>query len=209
MMTEAASGQTQEGRPSETDVARAAAARRVAEQAHSGALTLDEYAERAAAIEQAGTVEELDAAVLGLPEEGGSAAPGRRGRWLIGVFGGTEQRGRWRLSNRLRVIALLGGVRLDLGPAEPEATESLITIVAVLGGVELTAPPGVPIQLSGFSLLGGKSDERAGGPPLPASPLIRARVFAVLGGVKVKDRLPRRNLLEVIRARSAGRTAHS
>ena len=207
-MTGATPGRAQEERRSDIDVARAAAARRVAEQAQSGGLTLDEYAERAAAIEQAATVEELDAAVVGLSDEGGGASGGRA-RWLIGVFGGTEQRGRWRLSNRLRVIALLGGVRLDLGPAEPEAAESLITIVAVLGGVELTAPPGVPIQLTGFSLLGGKSDERAGGPPLPASPLIRVRVFAVLGGVKIKDRPPRRNLLEVIRARSAGRTARS
>ena len=169
-------------------------------------LTLDEYAERAAAVEQAASAKELDAAVRGLPEQTVGSTEARGGRWLVGVFGGTEQRGRWRLSSHLRIVAVLGGVTLDLGLAEPEGPESLITVIAVLGGVEIIAPPGVPIQLSGFSLLGGKSDERSGGPPLPGSPLLRVRCITLLGGVKVKDRPPRRNLLDVIRARDGGPT---
>jgi hypothetical protein len=186
--------------------ARAAAVTQLAERSVHQGLTLDEYAERAAAVEQAASVEELEAAVQGLPEERAAAPPVRHARWLVGVFGGTEQRGRWRLSSRLRIIALLGGVSLDLGQAQPEASESLITVFAFLGGVEIVAPPGVTIELSGFSLLGGKSDERSAGPPLPASPVIRLRVFAVLGGLKVKRRSPRRNLLDVIRARRTART---
>jgi hypothetical protein len=165
-------------------------------------LTLEEYAERVVAVEQAATADELDAATLGLPEESAGVSPVRRPRWLVVVFGGTEQRGRWRLSNRLRIVVAFGGATLDLGTAQPEAPESVITVVAFLGGAEIIAPPGVPIQLSGFSLLGGKGDKRAGGPPLPGSPLIRVRAFAILGGVTVKDRpQPRRNLLDVIRAR--------
>lgn len=182
--------------------ARETAVNDLARQASSGGLTLDEYAERAVALEQAATVEELNAAVRGLPEENAAVTSARGGRWLVGVFGGTEQRGRWRLSSHLRIVAVLGGVTLDLGAAQPEAPESLITVVAVLGGAEIIAPPGVSIQLSGFSLLGGKSDERSGGPPLPGSPLVRVRCVTFLGGVKVKDRPPRRNLLDVIRARS-------
>ena len=182
--------------------ARETAVNELAQQATSTHLTLDEYAERAVAVEQAASVDELDAAVRGLPEQTVAATEARAGRWLVGVFGGTEQRGRWRLSSRLRIVAALGGVTLDIGLAEPEAPESLITVVAVLGGVEIIAPPGVSIQLSGFSLLGGKSDERSGGPPLPGAPLVRVRCITLLGGVKVKERPPRRNLLEVIRARS-------
>jgi hypothetical protein len=174
------------------ETARETAVSDLAQQASSG-LTLDEYAERAVALEQAATVEELSAAVRGLPEEITAATSGRSARWLVGLFGGTEQRGRWRLSSHLRIVAVFGGVTLDLGAAQPEAPESLITVVAVLGGAEIIAPPGVSIQLSGFSLLGGKSDERSGGPPLPGSPLIRVRCVTFLGGVKVKDRAPRRN----------------
>ena len=83
---------------------------------------------------------------------------------------------------------MLGGVKLDLGQAEPEAPESLMTVVAVLGGVEITAPLGAPIELTGVSLLGGTSDERSPGPRLPECPLVRLRAFCLFGGVKVKER---------------------
>lgn len=185
--------------PSEPD--RAAAVRRIAAQAAGGGLTLEEYAERVLAVEQAANAEEVEAAVAGLPEEAGAAATSRR--WLVAVFGGTEQGGRWRLSRRLWILALFGGAKLDLGRAEPEVPESVITVIALFGGAELLAPPGVPVQFSGFSFFGGRSDERGGGPALPGSPLIRVRAFAVLGGVAVKERKPQRNLLELIRARRA------
>jgi hypothetical protein len=135
-------------------------------------MTLDEYAERALAVEQAATVDELDAALRGLAEEMAGVSPARRARWLISVFGGTEQRGRWRLSSRLRIVSVFGGVDVDLGAAEPEAPESLITVVAILGGAGIIAPQGVPIQLSGFSLFGGKGDKRSGGPALAGAPLV-------------------------------------
>jgi len=141
------------------------------------ALTLEEYAERGASDGGA---------------TNGLAPEVRRPRWLVGILGGSEHRGRWRLASRLRIAAIFGGAKLDLGNAEPEAPESVITIFAFFGGVEIVAPPGVSIQLSGISLLGGKSDERAEAPPLPGAPLIRVRVLAILGGVKVKDRNPSR-----------------
>jgi hypothetical protein len=142
------------------------------EQSH---LTLDEYTERITAGETPAP----------------PPAAKRRPRWLIGVLGGSEHKGRWRLANRLRIIAFLGGVNLDLGQAEPDGPESLITIVAVLGGVEISAPPGVPIELTGISLLGGKSDERPPGPRLPGCPVVRVRAFCLFGGVKVKERQDR------------------
>jgi len=135
-------------------------------------LTFDEYAERVGTGDAAGPP---------------SGEP-RRPRWLVGVLGGSEQKGRWRLGSRLRIIAVLGGVTLDLGSAEPEAPESLITVFALFGGVEILAPPGVPVELTGISLLGGKSDDRAPGSRLPGCPVVRLRTFCLFGGVKVKER---------------------
>jgi hypothetical protein len=129
-------------RPS-VETARETAVNALAQQASSGGLTLDEYAERAVALEQAATVEELHAAVRGLPEENAAVTSARGAHWLVGVFGGTEQRGRWRLSHHLRIVAVLGGVTLDLVTAQPEGPESLITVVGVIGGAEIIAPPGV------------------------------------------------------------------
>jgi hypothetical protein len=106
--------------------------------------------------------------------------------WLVGVLGGSEERGRWRLGRRLSILAIFGGVKLDLGQAQIEAAEPSIVVFAFFGGVEIAAPPGLPIALSGFSLLGGKSDERPPGPPLPGARPIRVRAYAVLGGVTIK-----------------------
>jgi hypothetical protein len=137
-------------------------------------LTFDEYAQR---------IERGESAPPPLAPE-----PARRRRWMVGVLGGTDQKGRWRLGSRLWIVAVLGGVKLDLGQAQPEAPESLITVFAVLGGAELTAPPCVPVELTGASLLGGKSDERPPGPSLPGCPVVRLRVFSLFGGASVKAR---------------------
>jgi hypothetical protein len=182
--------------------ARETAVRGLAQRATSGSLTLDEYAERALAVRQAASAEELDVALLGLPEEAAGAPAARRPRWLVNVLVGGQWRGPWRLSDHLRVVAVFAVATLDLGTAQPEAPESVITVVTAFGGASIIAPQGVSIQLSGFSLFGGRSDKRAELPPLPGSPLVRVRAFSLFGGVRVEDRPPRRNLLDVIRARS-------
>lgn len=185
----------------ETSAARETATRDLARGATGGNLTLGEYAERASAIEQAATTDEIHDAVQGLPEEAPGAA--QAGRWIVALLGGTEQRGRWRLSRRLHVISALGGATLDLSAAQTEAPESIITVVAILGGAQIIVPQGVSVQLSGLSLLGGKGDKRPAGPPLPGSPLVRVRAFTFLGGVSVEEPKVRRNLLEIIRSRRA------
>lgn len=158
---------------------------RLAERATDGSMTLDEYSARAASLRRAATITELDAAVADLPQPAGRA-PGIHRSWIFGIFGGTDQRGRWRLGRRLRVVCVFGGAHLDLGAAQPEAPECTITAVALLGGVDLLAPPGVQVLLSGLAILGGRSDERPKGEPLPGAPIVRVRSFAFLGGVKVK-----------------------
>ena len=139
---------------------------------------------RADAVHRAADAGEVAAALADVREPGAGLA-GESRSWLVGILSGTEQRGRWRLAARLRIVALLGGVKLDLGAAEVQAPVSTITVLAILGGAEISAPAGVSVQLSGASLFGGRGDERSPGPPLPGSPLIRVRSFALFGGVKV------------------------
>jgi DUF1707 SHOCT-like domain len=177
---------------------RETATRELAHTAASGGMTLGEYAERASAIEEATTPEEIKAVLAGLPEEAAGLPPARHARWIVAVFGGTRQRGRWRLSRRLWVLAALGGANLDLSTAQAEAPESVITAVVILGGAVLLVPQGVPVQLSGLSLFGGKADRRAGGPALTGSPLVRVRGFTLFGGLAVKEPPGRRTLREII-----------
>jgi uncharacterized protein DUF1707/cell wall-active antibiotic response 4TMS protein YvqF len=164
---------------------RSTAVQRLASLAAGGGLTLGEYADRAVKLDEATTDEQLDQAFAGLPEQAPEPPVRQSRRWLVGVFGGAEQRGRWRLG-KLRIVAFFGGATLDLGQAQVEGSDALITVFALLGGVDITAPPNIPLQLSGLSLLGGRSDKRPAGTPLPGAPLVRVRVFAVLGGLNVK-----------------------
>jgi len=185
-----------------SEYTRETAVRGLGHRATSGSLTLDEYAERAAAIQQAATTEELDALLRELPEEAAGAPAARRPRWLVSVFVGGGLRGRWRLRDHLRVVAIFTVRTLDLGTAQLEAPESVITLITAFGGASIIAPQGVSIQLSGCALFGGRDDKRAELAPLPDSPLVRVRAFSLFGGVRIEDRPPRRNLLDVIRARS-------
>lgn len=164
---------------------RSAAVDRLTRHATGGELTLDEYAACAAAIAAATTPAELEAATAPVAHEPPIPVP-TPGRTLVGILGGTDQRGRWRLPRRLRILAVFGGVSADLGTAQVEAPLSTITVLAVFGGVSLTAPPGLSVQLSGFSLLGGKSDKRPAGLPLPGAPVIHVRAYTLLGGVSVE-----------------------
>jgi len=169
---------------------RSAAIAQLTRHATAGELTLAEYADVAAAIEAASTADQLDAALAPVAHDPPTPVS-TPGRTLVGVFGGADQRGRWRLPRRLRILAVFGGVSADLGSAQVEAPISTITVLAVFGGVSLTAPTGVSVQLSGAALLGGKSDKRPVGPPLPGSPLIHVRAYTLLGGVSIERAKPR------------------
>jgi hypothetical protein len=182
------------------DSARETASKGLARLAVGGDLTLGEYADRADAIQQAATTDELDA----LPQ---ARAPGpraaRRPRWLISVLAGVQRRGHWRLREHLRVVSIFAVQTVDLGTAQPEAPESTVTIITAFGGVVIIVPEGVSLDVSGFGLFGGRNDNRAEVPPFFGSPLIRIRALSIFGGVRVEDRAPQRGLLQEIRAESS------
>ena len=177
------------GEATEVESARERARQRLMRSA-TGGLTLGEYAERVRTLEQAGTDDQIDVAIRGLPEEIAGPPAHRMPRWIIAVFGGTAQRGRWRLGKRVFVVTAFGGATLDLSAAQAEAPESTINVVTILGGADIIAPPGIAVELSGLALLAGKADKRAPGPPLPGSPVVRVRAFTFLGGVAIKEPQP-------------------
>ncbi len=72
-------------------------------------------------------------------------------------LGRSHRTGRWRLSPKTSVIALLGSCRLDLREAHLDGEVSKMTATVFLGGVTIVIPPGVEVRPSGLSLLGGAS----------------------------------------------------
>jgi hypothetical protein len=163
---------------------------RLREHLVAGRLTLDEFSERLDAAYAARTHAELEPLTRDLPEHVPARQVSRREptRWSVAVMGGVERKSRWRLEESTVAIAFMGGVELDLRAAEITSDVVEITAIAIMGGVEITVPEGVDVDVTGFAFMGAKEDKIADVPPLPGSPLIRVRAFALMGGVEVKSK---------------------
>ena len=59
-----------------------------------------------------------------------------------------------------------------------------MTKVSLLGGVSIGVPPGIRVDASGFSLLGGTSVD-AGPEPGPGAPTVHIRAYSLLGGTRI------------------------
>ena len=112
----------------------------------------------------------------------------RATRRIVGVFGSTRVRGRWRPARPMRVVAVLGGCQVDLCDAEVHGDDVEIRAVAVLGGIEVLVPEGVAAEVRGFALRGAKEDRVRRCPIDPDAPLVRVHATAVFGGVTVRTR---------------------
>lgn len=110
---------------------------------------------------------------------------------LAAFMGGNVRKGSWAVPRYLKVVAVMGGVQLDLRQAvlAPGLTE--IEVFAVMGGVEIVVPPGVRVETMGMAVMGG-FDTSAGDAHAtsPDRPFIRISGLAVMGGVEAKMRLP-------------------
>jgi hypothetical protein len=103
----------------------------------------------------------------------------------LSLLGGTRHSGRFDVPSSALFIAGIGGMDLDLREATLPAGGATITKVSLIGGVSLVVPPGVRVEVSGFSLLGGKNIERESVED-PSAPVLRVRAFGLIGGVKVR-----------------------
>jgi hypothetical protein len=105
-------------------------------------------------------------------------------QWQVTPLGGMKRTGRWRPRGRIVLVTLIGGMDLDMREAELSTPEVTVTKVSLIGGVRLRVPPGVRVEVSGFTLLGGRRIELPdeGGPDAPT---VRLRAFGLSGGVHV------------------------
>ena len=176
-----------------SDAERDAALATLREAAAEGRLSLEEMSERTGDALTARTRGELAAVTRDLPAAPApEAAPERTTRWLVGVMGGMDRRGRWRLGRHCRVINIMGGCDLDLSDAVIEGPEVDITVWSLMGGSDITVPEGVAVDLGGIALLGA-NDLRAEGPlPRPGAPVVRVRAYSLMGGTDVRVRPSRR-----------------
>ncbi len=172
----------------------------MAKHCSEGRLTLEEFSQRVEVALAARTWGELDQVLAGLPPESAPPSTAPTSSHVVAVFGGASRRGRWRPGSRLRATAVFGGVDLDLRNAELRGSEIEIRAVAVFGGVDIVVPEGVVVELSGFSLFGGKDARVADVPVIPGSPVVKVRGFPVFGGVSVRSKRSGWRLIDQVRS---------
>ena len=73
---------------------------------------------------------------------------------IVSFFSSNERTGHWTLPRRIRVLAIMGHVQLDLRDAEIGIGVSIIEAVAVLGNIEIIVPPHVAVECDGDALVG-------------------------------------------------------
>lgn len=165
-----------------------------------GRITLDEFSDRVGLVYAARTSTDLERVTTDLPSVGPrqpsapappATRPGRARRavkWTVSIFGGNQQKGRWRIEGETAAISFMGGCQLDLRQAEVVGDEASITCIAFMGSVDIIVPEGIEVVLEGFAFMGGRHSRIQDAPTLPGSPLIRVRAFAFMGGVSVRSR---------------------
>ncbi|MEQ7009182.1 DUF1707 domain-containing protein [Actinopolymorpha sp. B17G11] len=101
---------------------------------------------------------------------------------LIGIFGGGERKGRWRVRRRTNAVAVFGGFDLDMTEATFDARRVEIRLFALFGGISITIPDGVEVQNQCGGVLGGVSINTGDTPPPPGAPVIVLKGVAIFGG---------------------------
>jgi hypothetical protein len=179
-----------------SDAERDAVLRTLGDHAAVGRLTLDELEDRSGRALTAKTRGELATLTSDLPREAGQTAgispvPSRRKpvRWMVAVMSGGRRRGRFRAAGSINSVAVMGGNEIDLREAEIEGGELTLNLIAFMGGSEVYVPDSVELDVGGFSFMGGHEEVGNERPPRPGAPLIRIRIYNVMGGASIY-RLP-------------------
>ena len=175
-----------------SDTERERTVERLRAAAGDGRLTLEELAERVEGALAARTRDALEPLTADLPSPALAPTPREGTRWTVGILGGGDRKGRWRIASRSTVVNVLGGADLDLRDAMIDSNETVITVVSILGGSDIIVPEGVEVELGGFAILGGNDLKVEGPRPRPGAPVVRVRAFSLLGGTDVKTKRARR-----------------
>jgi hypothetical protein len=169
--------------------------------AGDGRITFEELDQRLEAAYGARTYGDLTEVTADLPAAGEAppgplqTAPGTFPAARIGgepgsgmsvaILGSVDRGGTWVVPPRHSVVAVLGGVQLDLREARFSQREVTIDVFTLMGGVDITVGEDVDVDVSGFGIMGG-FDHRASGPGLPGAPKVRVVGLALMGGVNVR-----------------------
>jgi hypothetical protein len=178
--------------------------------AGDGRLTLEELDERLDAVYAAKTYAELEPVTRDLPHPGAANAPspapapapapagdparfgGQPGSSIaIAIMGGFTRKGDWVVPKDFTAFALMGGGEIDMSEARFEEQSVTLHVVAIMGGFEITVPDDANVHVTGIGIMGG-FDHGASGGGDPGGPVITINGLALMGGVEVKRKRPKK-----------------
>ena len=172
-----------------SDAERDATLRTLGEHAAVGRLTLAELEDRAGQALEARTRGELATLTSDLPAEQAPARVRQPVRWMVAIMGGSHRRGQFRAVGSINAVAIMGGDEIDLRDAEIEGGELTLNLFAMMGGANIYLPDSVEIEVGGFSVMGGHEEIGSQRSPRPGAPMVRIRIYNLMGGASVY-RLP-------------------
>jgi Domain of unknown function (DUF1707) len=185
-----------------SDRERDAVVQRVQEAFADGRLDDSEFDERMRAALTARTHANLDVLLADLPAASTGpgatqAIPGRGpGRVAIALKSSVRRAGRWRVPERYTTVVYKGGGWLDLRAAELTGPVTTLLTVAYKSTVTILVPPGVRVEMTGFGVTQGLTDDQDPGYQLAAdAPVIHVRGLAYKGTVEITTRPPERPAL--------------
>jgi len=106
---------------------------------------------------------------------------------LVSVFGSTERSGTGSVPDHVRMIAVFGDTRLDLGEAPLEGRTIRIHLLCLFGGIGISVPARANVSIEAVSIFGGVSNRSLGSTD-PDAPRIVISGLVLFGGAEVKVR---------------------
>lgn len=189
-----------------SDAERHQVAELLREAAGEGRLDLDELEERLEATYAARTYADLvpitadipaSSAVIPLqpqqPATPAPAGPAARYHSSVAVLGGVTRKGRWVVGPTHTAVAVMAGVDIDLRDAVLTSRETVITANAFWAGIDIIVNEHTQVVVDGVGIMGAFDQVDKVEPRLTAdSPVVRVRGVALMAGVTVVRKGPRR-----------------
>jgi hypothetical protein len=203
-----------------SDADRERVAEKLREAAGDGRLTMDELDERLDAVYAAKTYAELAPITHDLPDAGAAGgyapAPARpssgdvrqyggdaTSHTAVAILGGFSRKGDWVVPKTFNAFMLMGGGEIDMREARFSEPEVSIHVVAIMGGCEITVPEDATVHVTGVGIMGAFEHSVAGAGS-QGGPVINVSGVALMGGVEVKRKPPKKARREKLQSRRAG-----
>jgi predicted membrane protein len=103
----------------------------------------------------------------------------------VAVWSGIKRRVTSVAFRRADLVAVMGGIEVDLRQAGTAGGEAVIDVFAVWGGIEIVVPPDWDVVVEVVAIMGAAEDKTSGGQG-PRHRLV-LRGFVLMGGVEVKN----------------------